>query len=154
MIVPNACPNDGSDIESRSEGDALDAAIARARARRAKRTAEIFQSPEMLDEREFGSLVNALPEKIQKWRVGRDVLALEGAGLEPRYPRWQITDDARLLPGLREIAQELGSPWVVYRFLLQSHPELQGKSALECLKVGRVADVVAVARAIAQGSFS
>ena len=44
--------------------------------------------------------------------AGGEVLALEGAGLEPHYRKWQITDDARLLPGLHEIAEELGSPWL------------------------------------------
>ena len=55
---------------------------------------------------------------------------------------------------LTKIGEELGSPWMVYRFLLQNHPELKGKTALERLKAGRVAEVVGVAIAIAQGSFS
>lgn len=154
MIGLNAYPHGGSDTESRSEGDALDAAIARARARGAKRIAELFKSPDMLSEQEFGSLVGASRETLAKWHAGGEVVALDGAGLEPRYPKWQITDDGCLLPGLKTIAEELGSPWVVYRFLLQNHPELKGKTALECLKAGRVAEVVAVATAIARGSFS
>lgn len=154
MNEPNAYPNDGSDTETRSDGDALDEAIARARARGAKRIAELFKSPDMLNEREFGSLVGASRETIEKWRADGDILALDGAGQESRYPKWQITDDGCLLPGLKKIGEELGSPWMVYRFLLQNHPELKGKTALECLKSGRVADVVAVAAGIAQGSFS
>lgn len=127
MIEPNAYPNDGADTETRSEGDALDAAIARARVRGEKRIAELFKSPDMLTEREFGLLVGASHETIEKWRAGGDVLALDGAGLEPRYPKWQITDDGRILPGLKKIGEELGSSWMVYRFLLQNHPSWRAR---------------------------
>lgn len=69
-------------------------------------------------------------------------------------PKWQITDDRCVLPGPKTIAEEFGSPWIAYGFLLQNHPELKGKTALDCLKAGQVAEVVAVATAIARGTFS
>ncbi len=61
-------------------------------------------------------------------------------------------DDERILPGLKKIGEELAARWMVYRFLLQNHPELEGKTALECLKAGRITEVVGVAIAIAQGT--
>ncbi len=35
-----------------------------------------------------------------------------------------------------------------------NHPELKGKTALECLKGGQEEAVIGTARAIAQGSFA
>lgn len=141
-------------IETRPAGDALDQAIARAKERGAKHIAEILRSPDMLNAREFGKLVGASHETVNKWRQAGLVLALEGQTRGYRYPRWQVTDDGRIVPGLKTIAEELGDPWIVHRFLLQSHPELKGQTALECLKSGQEKAVIGTARAIAQGSFA
>ena len=141
-------------IETHLAGDALDQAIARSKERGARHIAEILRSPDMLNAREFGKLVGASHETVNKWRKAGLVLALEGQTRGYRYPRWQITDDGRLLPGLKTIAEELGSSWIVHRFLLQNHPELKGKTALECLKGGQEEAVIGTARAIAQGSFA
>ncbi len=76
----------------------------------------------MLNAREFGKLVGPSHETVNKWRKAGLVLALEGQTRGYRYPRWQITDDGRLLPGLKTIAEELGSSWIVHRFLLRTTP--------------------------------
>jgi len=84
-----------------------------------------------------------------------DVLALDGATRGLRYPKWQITDDGRLLSGLAELMKELpGGPWAVYRFLLQPHSELNGKTGLDALKANRVRQALDVARGISQGTFA
>lgn len=101
MTLPNDWPSDGSTTENRGEGDALDTAFARARTRGAKAIAELFKSPDMLSEQEFGSLVGASRETIAKWRASGEVLALHSAAHGLRYPNWQITDDGRLLQGLK-----------------------------------------------------
>lgn len=135
-------------------GDALDDAIASARARGAQRITEIFSSPDMLKENEFKYLIGVTQELLEQLRQNSVVLALEWAHHERHYPKWQLTDDGTPLPGLREVSAELGSPWWIYRFLLQAHPELGGKTALESLKAGRIDEVVGTARGIAQGSFA
>lgn len=135
-------------------GDALDNAMARARARGAQRTAEILSSPDMLTENEFGSLLGVTQETLEQLRQSSAVLALEGSRHGRRYPKWQLTDDGQPLPRLKEVTAELGDHWWVYRFLLQAHPELGGKTALECLKAGRIDEAVETARGIARGSFS
>jgi hypothetical protein len=68
--------------------------------------------------------------------------------------KWQIADDGRLLPGLKELTAELNHPWAIYRFLLQGHPEMRGTTGLECLKAGRIDDGVQVAVGIPRGNFS
>lgn len=149
-VIPNQEPV----IVTHPAGDALDQAIARAKERGAKHIAEILRAPDMLNARDFGKLVGASHETVNKWRQAGLVLALEGQTRGYRYPRWQVTDDGRIVPGLKTIAEELGDPWIVHRFLLQSHPELKGQTALECLKSGEEKAVIGTARAIAQGSFA
>ena len=88
-------------VEERpAEGDALDRALIGARRRGAARVAEIMKSPDMLNARAFGPLIGASHETINQKRRAGEVLALEGATRGLRYPKWQITDDGRLLPGL------------------------------------------------------
>jgi hypothetical protein len=143
-------------IEARpADGDALDCALAAARQRGALRVAEIIQSPDMLTAREFGRLIGASHETVNQRRKTGEVLALEGAKRGLRYPKWQVTDDGRLLPGLAEVARELpGGSWSVYRFLMQPHGELDGRTALDALKAGRVHRVLEAARGVAEGTFA
>ena len=114
-----------------------------------------MKSPDMLSARAFAPLIGASHETVNQKRKTGEVLALNGATRGMRYPKWQVTDDGRLLPGLAELARELsGGPWTLYRFLLQHHPELEGVTGLEALKRGRVADVIDVARGISEGTFA
>lgn len=141
--------------ERAAEGDALGQALAAARRRGAARVAEIMKSPDMLSARAFGPLIGASHETVNQKRKAGEVLALQGTTRGLRYPRWQVTDDGRLLPGLAELTRELpGGPWAVYRFLLQPHNELDGRTGLAALKANRVRQVLDVARSIAQGTFS
>lgn len=108
--------------------------------------ADILRSPDLVNSRDFALLIGATNYRINQLRRSGAVLALGGRKRGFRYPKWQIGDDGQPLPGLTEIAAELGEPWAIYRFLLHSHSELGGNTALECLKDGRVADVVELAK--------
>jgi hypothetical protein len=141
--------------EREARGDALDDALAAARQRGTQRVASIMKSPDMLSARALAPLIGASHETVNQKRKSGEILALDGTTRGLRYPKWQITDDGRLLPGLADLARELpGGPWTVYRFLLQAHPELNGMTGLEALKAGRVSEVVQVARGISQGTFA
>jgi hypothetical protein len=43
---------------------------------------------------------------------------------------------------------------MAYRFLLQSHGELSGRTGLDALRTGQVKEAVAVAAGIANGTFA
>ena len=136
-------------------GDALDQALEAARQRGAAHVAEIMQSPDMLNAREFGLLIGASHETVNKKRKAGEILALDGTTRGLRYPRWQITNEGRLLPGLSAVMGEIaGGAWGAYRFLLQAHDELGGRTALDALKADRVHDVLDLARSIARGTFA
>jgi len=143
-------------VEERfASGDALERALNAARQRGVVRVAEIMKSPDMLSARQFAPLIGASHETVNQKRKTGEVLALDGATRGLRYPKWQITDDGRLLSGLAELMKELpGGPWAVYRFLLQPHNELNGKTGLDALKANRVRQALDAARGISQGTFA
>jgi hypothetical protein len=135
--------------------DALEGALAEARARGAQRAAEILKGPDMLPGREFALLIGTSPETVNQKRKTGELLGLEGAARGVRFPKWQITDDGRPLPGLKSIFEILGDdPWAVYRFLTQRHNELAGASALDAMKSGHLEEVKNVARNVKAGVFA
>ena len=136
--VENGHPIHATSQDGDVAGNALDNAIGRARTHEAKRIEEILGYPDMIRGEELGILLSVTPQVIGKWRRKGLVLGLKGRTRTFRYPKWQITDDGELLPGLKEVAGELGEPWMVYGFLLQSYPELEGKTALECQSAPKV----------------
>ncbi|MGG2362632.1 hypothetical protein ACE4Z5_27370, partial [Salmonella enterica] len=71
-------------------------------------------------------------------RQNHQVLGLEGARRGYRFPRWQITRDGKPFAALPVLFDRLGnSPWAVYRFLVQHHPELDGLTGREALQRGK-----------------
>lgn len=79
----------------------------------------------------------------------------ESSPREARYPAWQIDATGqpfRVLPALFDTLGDSG--WTIYRFLMQSHPELAGQTALEALRDGRDALVIRLAHSIAEGTFA
>jgi hypothetical protein len=148
-------PGNAKPAITTSRHDALDEALADARARGIKHVAEILKSTEMLPGREFASLIGTSPETVNQKRKTGELLGLQGATRGVRFPKWQVTDDGRPLPGLKSIFEILGGdPWTVYRFLTQRHDELTGVTALDAMKSGRLEDVKNVARNLRAGVFA
>lgn len=135
--------------------DELDEALTEARQRGAKRAAEILRAPDMLSADQFATAIGATRETVHQKRRRGEVLGLEGAKRGIRFPEWQIGADGRLLAGLPRLIEALGNhPWAVHRFLLQHHSGLDGSSALEALRRGRVDEVVAAAQSAGEGAFA
>ncbi len=126
--------------------DDFDLALAEARERGEARAAEILASPDMLSADAFGAMIGVSREAVRLKRQRHEVIGLEGAKRGIRFPRWQVTGDGRLLPELPLLFEKLGgNPWTVYRFLVQRHPELDGATAADALKAGRIEQVLAAA---------
>jgi hypothetical protein len=140
-------------VPSRAD-DGLDAALAAAKTRGAARVADILNSKDMLTADAFAEEIGATRETVHKKRRRHEVLGLEGPKRGVRFPKWQLSQSGELLPSLPLLFQTLGGhPWAVYRFLLQGHAELGGRSALDALRRGRIEDVIAVAETISSGAF-
>ncbi len=135
--------------------DELDVALTAAKMRGAARVVDILKRADMLTADAFAEEIGATRETVHKKRRRREVLGLEGPKRGVRFPKWQLNQSGELLPGLPLLFQALGDhPWAVYRFLLQEHPELNGDTALDALRRGRIEDVVAVAGSVGAGAFA
>lgn len=154
-ITPDGVAEAVGDAAAAPDGDRLDAALARARARGAVKAAEILRGPDMLTARDFGALIGASHETVNAKRRRHELLGLEGTTRGVRYPAWQVTDAGLPLPGLPDVFALLGGqPWAVFRFLRTAHAELGGMTALDALKAGRLDAVLQVARNQAGGAFA
>ena len=156
VVEPNATlPRIAVEEVTPPTGDALDTALAAARTRGAARVADILNNKEMLTADAFAEEIGATRETVHKKRRRHEVLGLEGPKRGVRFPKWQLSQSGELLPSLPLLFRALGGhPWAVYRFLLQEHPELDGSTALEALRRGRIEDVIAVADTIGAGTFT
>lgn len=129
-------------------------ALAGARQRGAQRVVDLFRSPEMLAAQDFAALIGSSQATVNRQRKEGTIIALGWPKRGLRYPKWQLTDDGQMLPGLKEVGNELSGPWTVHRFLLQQHPELDSRTALDCLKAGLIVEVVEVARRVRRDNHS
>lgn len=123
--------------------DNLDAAFAAARQRGYLRAAEILAGKDMLSAREFAETLGTTRMTINTKRRTGQVLGLAGTTRGFRFPNWQIGEDGRPYAELAELHERLGGPWAVYRFLVQTHGELNGltgRQALERRKVRALLD--------------
>lgn len=125
-------------------------AITRALERGRERVAEILRGPGMLAGREFATMIGVSAQTLNEWREQRKVLALSGAKRGFRYPDWQVIEaTGQPLPDLIELHRILGDePWSVYRFLLQRHAALDGRTGIEGLKSGNIDATIAAAKGI------
>jgi len=146
---------DAEPVVEAPPGDALDTALATARARGQVKVADILKGEEMLTARAFGPLIGASHETVNVKRAKGEILGLKGSTRGFKYPRWQVTEAGLPLPGLADLFEILGQqPWTLYRFLRTAHAELGGRTALDALKDGRVEAVMGVARNQVAGVFS
>jgi hypothetical protein len=133
----------------------LELSIKRARARGATVKDRLLGDPEMLSTADMARRLEMSEEGIRLKCKRHEVLGLVFAKRGIRYPSWQLLEHRRLLPGLPRLFTVLGdSPWTVYRFLLQRHPEVSGARAVDALKRGRIDGVLAAAENTASGAFS
>jgi hypothetical protein len=153
MRIVEDTPVVSHEIEADTEADGieLEQALEAARARGRNRVAEILAQPEMLNAEAFAKHLNTTRATINTKRLARQVLGLQGATRGYRYPAWQIDEEGRPFAALPDIFELLGdSPWAVYRFLVQNHPELGGLSGREALRRGRAQDAIAAAESVAR----
>jgi hypothetical protein len=123
--------------------DDLSRALQAARTRGRALVAELLRGKDMLSTEEFGKLLRVTRDSVNEKRKRREVLALEGAGQGPRFPKLQIGKDRKPFRALPELFDRLGGdPWAVYRFLVQHHPELNGLTGVEALQRSQMEQVI------------
>jgi hypothetical protein len=133
----------------------LTEALTAARARGAEVKEALLADPDMLNTAAIANLLGMSEEGVRLKRKRHEILGLESAKRGIRYPAWQVLEGRRLLPALPRLFAMLGDdPWRLFRFLQQHHNELGGDRALDALRLGRVAGVLAAAENTAMGAFS
>ena len=132
----------------------VQASFAAARDRGARRVAEIASGADMLSAEDMAKLLGTTRMTVNTKRRKRQLLGLEGAKRGVRYPQWQIGEDGKPFAALPALFERLGgSPWAVYRFLVQRHAELGGLTGREALARGRQSEAVEAAESVA-GAYS
>jgi hypothetical protein len=134
--------------------DDLAAALDEARARGKVRAATILAGDDMLSADQFAALLGISRMTVNTRRQNHQVLGLDGAKRGFRFPAWQVGEDGKPFAALPRLFERLGGgPWSVYRFLVQSHPELDGMTGREALRRGKANEALSVADSIADGAF-
>lgn len=135
--------------------DKLDAALTVARERGRLRVAEILNGEDMLSADQFAKMLGVSRVTINVKRQRHELLGLDGAKHGFRFPAWQLGEDGKPFAEIPALFARLGeSPWTIYRFLVQRHPELRGLRGLEALQRGLTKKVIETADGIASGNFS
>ena len=145
---------DGTTTTPETGGDALDRALAAARARGAVRVAEILSGEDMASTDALASMMGVTRETAHAKRRRGEVLGLEGAKRGVRFPIWQLGEDGRPLEGMAEIIRILGPSWAAYQFLTAPFPSAEGAPMHEMLRRGRTEEVLSQAMAADEGVFT
>jgi hypothetical protein len=141
--------------EARDPPEELSRALQAAMRRGDAHKRVLVADPDMLSSAQMAQRLAMSAEGVRRKRQRHELLGLELAKRGIRYPASQILEDGLLLPGLPRLFEVLGgSPWTVYRFLLQHHAELNGGRAIDALRRGRIDAVIATAKNISGGVFS
>jgi hypothetical protein len=116
-----------------------------------ERVAAILAGPGMLTGEEMAERMGTSRVTVNAKRKSGELLGLVGNVRGHKYPDWQLGDDGRPYPVLRDIAERLaGDVWTVYRFLVRPHDELDGATGIEALREGRDREVVEAAESVAR----
>jgi hypothetical protein len=125
--------------------------LAAARARGQMRVAEILGGDDMLSADELARLLGTTRATINSRRQNHQLLGLEGMKRGFRFPEWQIGEDGKPFDVLPALFERLGeSPWAVYRFLVQHHPELDGLTGRDALRRGHTQAAIDAAESVAR----
>lgn len=128
-------------------------ALADARKRGRERAIKILAGEEMLGAEAFAAMLGASEADVDAMRERGEVLGVGTTELV-RFPIWQL-DEHTLEPfkALPALQAKLGSAWAVYRFMIQRHGALDGRTGLDALREGDDAAALDVAESIARGDF-
>jgi hypothetical protein len=131
----------------------LEQALAAARDRGRIRAAEILSGKDMRSADELAELLHTTRVTINAKRQNGQLLGLDGAKRGFRFPVWQLNRDGKPYPELPALRERLGSPWAIFRFLIQPHDELDGLTGRDALERGEGDALIEVAESVGRGDF-
>lgn len=111
----------------------------------ARKTRLLADDPEMLDAAAFAALLGLSRQALHEKRKRGDVLGLAQAKRNYWFPRYQVDEHGRILPGLSKVLAAFDKdPWPAHRFLTNPHDGLDGATGREALAAGRVDEVLTI----------
>jgi hypothetical protein len=131
-------------IETAAQQHALDTALSRAAQRADALISEIMTQPEMLSSDEMAHRLGVTRDTVNCRREAGRLLALSGAKRGFRYPAWQLDQYGKPVVGLERVLAAAGDAWSAYRWLTNTHPELDNRSGLDALRKGQESDLLAL----------
>jgi hypothetical protein len=108
----------------------------------------------MLDASTFAIRLGLTEADLEEKVRLSEVLALDSPELGVRFPAWQLDQSGNVPVSINALLTILSEPWAVYRFLIQHHPELDGRTGLDAIMRGHVREAVETARGITLGTFT
>jgi hypothetical protein len=137
------------------DDERLEASLEAARERGRLRAAQILDQDDMLTAEQFAERLGVSRMTVNARRQKHELLGLDGAKRGFRFPAWQVDDDGKAFDALPQLFDLLGdNAWTVYRFLTQRHAALEGISARDALRQGKMPQVLQAAESLAQGDFA
>ncbi|HEV3263730.1 MAG TPA: hypothetical protein VG013_43245 [Gemmataceae bacterium] len=100
-----------------------------------------------LSAREVGKLLGLPAQRVEEHRQAGRLLAVDPGNGGYVFPSWQFTKDG-VLPGLQEVLADLRAfnAWAQLRFFVNDNFRLNGESALQALRKGKLDEVRKAAR--------
>lgn len=151
VVTPVEDTTSGAEVVRESAaapaGD-LAAALAAARERGRLRAAEILSGEDMLNADAFAKMLGTTRVTVNTKRQNGQILGLDGTKRGFRFPAWQLDGEGKPYAELAALHDLLGSPWAIYRFLMQPHGELDGLTGREALERGKGDAVLAAAESV------
>jgi len=119
-----------------------DNALSRARARGKAYARKIAEDEEMLTASALAKRMHVKPQEVYKALAKGELCAIR-VDEDFRFPVWQLDEDGKPYPEIRELSIVLGGPLPVLRFLMTEHGELDGATGRAVLANRRdAADVL------------
>jgi len=134
--------------------DRLKDALVTARARGRIAAQAILTSGEMLDEEAAALRMDCpLDSFLAAHRAGH-VLGLSHDG-QLLFPEWQFRYDGQPFDEIAEIIALFDkNAWEVYRFMKTEHPELNGQTGIDVMRISREPQLRPIAESWIEGDFS
>lgn len=136
------------EVDIDEQNSDLEAALTAARERGRVHAAKILSGSEMLSADEFAKVLGTSRVTVNAKRQKGQVLGLDGAKRGFRFPKWQLNSEGKPYGELEELHDLLGGPWAVYRFLVQTHGELNGLTGLKALERGTADAAIEAAKSV------
>jgi hypothetical protein len=96
---------------------------------------------------EVAKLLGVYEEEVLEF-AHQNKLFMSGNPANRLFPKWQFTEDGKIVPGLEEVLNALDGMSAVGKLMFFYHEKVDQEDSVTALRAGRVSDVVVAATAM------